>query len=101
MERPLAVIVSRDGEPVAVVPNLEMGSFKPLGFPGKIFDWRDEAGYMGAFMAAGAALPQLGKGSRVGVEGQRMRVFDLFALLPGAGRRHPRRDFVHPPAQDT
>jgi len=80
MERPLAVIVPRDGEAMAVVPNLEMGSFKPLGFPGKIFDWRDEAGYMGAFMAAGAALPQLGKGSRVGVEGQRMRVFDLFAL---------------------
>ena len=57
MERPLAVIVPRDGEAMAVVPNLEMGSFKPLGFPGKIFDWRDEAGYMGAFMAAGAALP--------------------------------------------
>lgn len=80
MERPLAVIVPRHGDPVAVVPNLEMGSFTPLGFPGKIFDWRDEAGYMGAFMAAGAALPQLGAGTRIGVEGQRMRVFDLIAL---------------------
>lgn len=87
MERPLAVTVPRDGEAVAVVPNLEMGSFTPIGFPGQIFDWRDEAGYMGAFMAAGAALPQLGPGKRIGVEGQRMRVFDLFALqkaLPGA-----------------
>jgi Xaa-Pro dipeptidase len=86
MERPLAVIVPRDGEAVAVVPNLEMGSFTPIGFPGQVFDWRDEAGYMGAFMAAGAALPQL-HGKRIGVEGQRMRVFDLFALqkaLPGA-----------------
>jgi Xaa-Pro dipeptidase len=87
MERPLAVIVPRHGEPVAVVPNLEMGSFTPIGFPGRIFDWRDEAGYTGAFMAAGAALSGLRDGARLGVEGQRMRVFDLFALqkaLPGA-----------------
>ena len=87
MERPLAVIVPRTGEPVAIVPHLEMGSFTPIGFPGKVFAWRDEAGYMGAFMAAGEALPQLRKAARIGVEGQRMRVFDLFALqqaLPGA-----------------
>ena len=86
MERPLAVIVPHEGEAVAIVPNLEMGSFTPIGFPGQVFDWRDEAGYMGAFMAAGEALPQL-HGKRIGVEGQRMRVFDLLALqkaLPGA-----------------
>lgn len=87
MERPLAVIVPRRGEAVAVVPHLEMESFKPIGFPGKVFSWRDDTGYMGAFMAAGQALPGLRTGSRIGVEGQRMRVFDLFALqtaLPGA-----------------
>ena len=87
MERPLQVIVPRDGDAVAIVPNLEMGSFTPIGFAGRVFDWRDEAGYMGAFEAAGAALPQLRKGTRIGVEGQRMRVFDLIALqkvLPGA-----------------
>lgn len=87
MERPLEIIVPRDGQPVAIVPNLEMGSFSPLNFPGAIFDWRDEDGYMGAFMQAGAALPQLRAGARIGVEGQRMRVFDLLALqkaLPGA-----------------
>ncbi len=80
MERPLVVIVPRTGSPVAIVPNLEMGSFAPLGFPGGVFDWRDEEGYMGAFLKAGAALPQLGKGARIGVEGQRMRVFDFQAL---------------------
>jgi Xaa-Pro dipeptidase len=80
MERPLVVIVPKSGTPVAIVPNLEMGSFTPLGFPGEIFDWRDEDGYMGAFRKAGAALPQLARGSRVGVEGQRMRVFDYQAL---------------------
>lgn len=87
MERPLQVIVPRDGDAVAIVPNLEMGSFTPIGFQGQVFDWRDEAGYMGAFEAAGKALPQLRAGTRIGVEGQRMRVFDLFALqkvLPGA-----------------
>lgn len=87
MERPLAVIVPREGAPAAVVPQLEMGSFTPIGFPGKVFAWRDEEGYMGAFLAAGRALPQLKPGARIGVEGQRMRVFDLFALqkaLPGA-----------------
>ena len=87
MERPLAVIIPRDGQPVAVVPHLEMGSFEPLGFPGSVFNWRDEAGYMGAFLKAGEALPQLRQGARIGVEGQRMRVFDLMALqkaLPGA-----------------
>lgn len=87
MERPLAVIVPRQGEAVAVVPHLELGSFTPIGFPGQVFPWRDEAGYMGAFLAAGEALPKLREGARIGVEGQRMRVFDLFALqkaLPGA-----------------
>jgi Xaa-Pro dipeptidase len=87
MERPLVVIVPRTGSPVAIVPNLEMGSFAPLGFPGEVFDWRDEEGCMGAFLKAGAALPQLAKGARIGVEGQRMRVFDIQALqkaLPAA-----------------
>lgn len=80
MERPLVVVVPREGEPVAIVPHLELQSFKPIGFPGQVFPWRDEAGYMDAFMAAGAALTGLTSGARIGVEGQRMRVFDLFAL---------------------
>ena len=86
MERPLVVIIPKSGVPVAIVPNLELGSFLPIGFPGEVFDWRDEDGYMGAFRAAGRALPQLTKGSVLGVEGQRMRVFDYLALqavLPG------------------
>jgi Xaa-Pro dipeptidase len=80
MERPLVIIVPARGVAVAVVPNIELSSFTPLGFDGLVFDWRDEAGYMEAFMQAGAALPQLAAGSRIGVEGQRMRVFDLMAL---------------------
>jgi Xaa-Pro dipeptidase len=80
MERPLAVIVPRKGEAVAVVPQLELGSFREIGFRCEVFGWRDEAGYQEAFDAAGQSLPQLRAGARVGVEGQRMRVFDLLAL---------------------
>jgi Xaa-Pro dipeptidase len=80
MERPLVVIVPTSGDPAAIVPNLELGAFARLGFPGPIFDWRDEEGYMGAFRAAARSLTPLAKGSRLGVEGQRMRVFDLLAL---------------------
>jgi len=87
MERPLVVVAPARGEAVAIVPNLELLSFRSIGFDGSVFDWRDEDGYMRAFLAAGAALPQLCAGSRIGVEGQRMRVFDFLALrqaLPGA-----------------
>jgi Xaa-Pro dipeptidase len=80
MERPLLVIIPRSGDPVAIVPNLEMASFKTLDFPGQVFDWRDEVGYSGAFSAAAAALPQLGQGAVIGLEAQRMRVFEHMAL---------------------
>lgn len=87
MERPLVVIAPAKGVPVAIVPNLELLSFQSIGFDGQVFDWRDEEGYSAAFLAAGEALPELRAGSRIGVEGQRMRVFDYLALaraLPGA-----------------
>lgn len=86
MERPLQVIYPASGEAVAIVPNLELPSFAATGFEGRVFDWRDETGYMDAFRSAAAALDRLRRGARVGVEGQRMRVFDLVALqavLPG------------------
>ena len=77
MERPLVVIVPIDGDPVSIVPNLEMASFATLKLDGQVFDWRDEDGYEAAFATAGGALGRVG---RMGVEGQRMRVFDYLAL---------------------
>lgn len=77
MERPLVVIVPAAGKPVAIVPQLEMASFEPLGFDGTVIPWRDEDGYMPAFVKAATHLPHL---TRIGVEGQRMRVFDMQAL---------------------
>ncbi|SFH75596.1 M24 family metallopeptidase [Albimonas pacifica] len=75
-ERPLVVVVPPRGEPAAVVPNLELGSFAQLGFPGAVFDWRDQDGYDAAFAALARALPL----RRVAVEGQVMRVFVHHAL---------------------
>ena len=88
MERPLLVIVPRDGDAVAIVPNLEMTSFAALGFDKQVFDWRDEDGYQAAFTNAAAALPQLANAKRFGLEAQRMRVFEQMALaqvFPQAG----------------
>lgn len=76
-ERPLCVIVPGDGAPVAVVPALEAASFDALGFEGARFLWRDAEGCQGAFDRAAAALGPL---ARIGVEGQRMRVFERDAL---------------------
>lgn len=77
MERPLMVVVPLSGKPVAVVPNLEMASFDKLGLDAAVFDWRDEEGFENAFARAGIELGQV---KRIGVEGQRMRVFDYLAL---------------------
>ena len=42
MERPLVVIVQSHGEPIAIVPNLELESFEKTKFTGLVFDWRDQ-----------------------------------------------------------
>ena len=80
MERPLVIIVPVEGEPVAIVPALEMASFEPLGFPGPVFNWRDEEGYAAAFEGAAAALPQLAHAKAFGLEAQRMRAFEHMEL---------------------
>lgn len=83
-ERPLVVMLTQAGKAVAVVPHIELPSFEPLGFVGEVFHWRDETGYEEAFKKAGAALGGI---KRIGVEGQRMRVFEQLALaraFPGA-----------------
>jgi len=74
-ERPLVVFIPRKGQPVAVVPNLELTSFAEIGFPGEVFDWHDQTGYADAFAAAFNALGMSQAMQSVGVEGQVMRVF--------------------------
>lgn len=79
MERPLLLVVTREGPPMAIVPNLEMASFGSIGFQGQVFDWRDQDGFEGAFRLMAEARPDLGHG-KIGLEGQRMRVFEQMAL---------------------
>ena len=80
MERAFMVLVPKTGPAVAVVPHLEMTSFDTLNFSGTIFAWRDEDGYEAAFAAAAEALAHLGPAPVIGLEAQRMRVFEQFAL---------------------
>ncbi|SIS76900.1 M24 family metallopeptidase [Paracoccus saliphilus] len=83
-ERPLVVVIPVEGDPAAIVPNLELSSFAALDFEGEVFDWRDQTGYDEAFAALAARLPL----RSVAVEGQSMRVFIELALRnawPGLG----------------
>ena len=75
-ERPLVIVIPAEGAPAAIVPNLELGSFAALDFPGEVFDWRDQDGYAGAFAALSRAMPL----RSLAVEGQVMRVFVHHAL---------------------
>ncbi|WP_116598695.1 M24 family metallopeptidase [Primorskyibacter marinus] len=81
-ERPKLVIVPAEGDPAAVMPNLELGSWEQVNFPGETFDWMDQTGYDDAFAALARHLPL----TSLAVEGQVMRVFvhhALAAAYPG------------------
>lgn len=75
-ERPLLVLVPITGTPAAVVPNLELDSFALVDFEGEVFDWHDQTGYQSAFESLFRHLDV----TRVGVEGQTMRVFVHHAM---------------------
>jgi Xaa-Pro dipeptidase len=82
MERPTILIVTASGERRAVLPAFEVMTWEKLGFAAEVFPWKDSEGYDGATAAAVAGL-RIG---RLGVEGQRMRVFEEMALqkaIPG------------------
>jgi Xaa-Pro dipeptidase len=77
MERPTILIVPAAGECRMVLPALEESSWRKLGFAARPHIWPDVKGYAEAVAAATAGL----KVARLGVEGQRMRVFEELALL--------------------
>ncbi|UUV08090.1 Xaa-Pro peptidase family protein [Ruegeria sp. YS9] len=70
-ERPFVVVIPAQGDPAAIVPNLELASWDLVGFEGAVFDWRDQTGYDGAFSALAEHIPI----KSLAVEGQVMRVF--------------------------
>jgi len=75
-ERPFVVVIPAEGEPAAIVPNLELGSWELVGFEGAVFDWMDQTGYDSAFAALAEHMPL----RSLAVEGQVMRVFVSKAL---------------------
>jgi Xaa-Pro dipeptidase len=85
MERPILWLVPLRGQPVAVIPKLEIPLFAQHLLPAQVFSWTDKEGYEAAFRAAFDLLNLAGK--RVGVEGRRLRFFEgeiLRRLAPNA-----------------
>ena len=77
MERPTVLFITKDKMPLAVLPTLEVDSFKNLNFEADIIDWQDSNGYQDAFDKAERKIGNLKK---IGVEGQRIRFFETLAI---------------------
>ncbi len=76
MERPTLVVVPREGPLQAVMPVLERSRWQAVAPRADTSYWQDSDGFDRAFAAlAGRIAP-----ARIGVEGQRMRVFEAEAL---------------------
>ena len=71
MERPTVLIFSKNYKPVAILPNLEVDSFKALNFYKEVSDsheniynaeiisWKDSEGFNDAFIKAGETIGNL------------------------------------------
>ena len=79
MERPTLLMVDDAGEVCGIVPELEREKWRETFPQASTWFWQDSDGYDDAFAESAAALGSI----RIGVEGQRMRVFESEAL-----RRH-------------
>ena len=77
MERPTLLLLKKNTKPVAILPVLEVDSFKLHNIDADIISWQDKDGYIDAFYKAADILGQVGS---IGVEGQRMRYFESLAL---------------------
>ncbi len=76
MERPTLLVVTREGARHAIIPQLERTRWEALVPEADSIYWQDADGYEAAF----AALARRVAPARMGVEGQRMRVFEAEAL---------------------
>lgn len=88
MERPTVLFVARSGALHAVIPELEKARWQALAPEVETDYWQDSAGFDAAFASVARRLNV----SRIGVEGQRMRVFEADAL---------RRAFRDTPVSDA
>ncbi len=84
MERPTICLYPRQGDPVFILPTLEVEKVSTPPYPLRVYAYTDTEGYAGAFSEALAALSLDGR--RLGVEGGHMRFFEAQALVKGAPR---------------
>lgn len=77
LERPLIMFVAEEGDPVVLIPYLELPKWEEAGIQAKLFAWKDADGYEHAFQSA---IRALGMGAKIGVEGLRMRVLEGFLI---------------------
>jgi Xaa-Pro dipeptidase len=76
MERPTLLVVPREGPLRAVMPVLERSRWQAVAPEAETSYWQDSDGFDGAFAALADGIAP----ARIGVEGQRMRVFEAEAL---------------------
>ena len=81
MERPTILLISKNYKPIAILPVLEVDSFNKLNLDAEIFEWQDSDGYQHAF---DKAFEKIGSVTKIGIEGQRMRVFESQAIEKAA-----------------
>jgi Xaa-Pro dipeptidase len=83
MERPTVLFVPREGRLHAVIPLLERTKWESVAPEAVTVYWQDADGYDDAFRSLAARFAP----ARIGLEGQRMRVFEAEAIrraFPGA-----------------
>lgn len=85
MERPTILFITATGDISAIMPELERLKWSASFGQTKTHYWQDKDGYQAAFAAAARDLA----GMTIGVEGQRMRVFEVDSL-----RQHLTADHV-------
>lgn len=76
MERPTVLVIPREGPLHAIMPVLERTRWQAFAPDADTSYWQDSDGFDGAFAALGRRIAP----GRIGVEGQRMRVFEADAL---------------------
>ncbi len=79
MERPSVLFLHKDGHIEAVMPELERSKWSEAVPAAETCYWQDSDGYDGAFAKIAAKSGKI----RIGVEGQRMRVFEYEAMRRG------------------
>ena len=94
MERPTVLIIFADGSMRAVIPELERMKWSAAMPGADTVYWQDSDGFDEAFRRAGLGAGRI----RIGVEGQRMRVFEYQALtrgFTGADLRDAEAEIAH------